>query len=449
MSANPPSADLVRLTVSARNRTTDLVLPSRLPLAEILPEVASMAGSLDAYEAYGGYALVQVDGRALDPDSSFLAQGVRDGAVLSLVTGAEAGEKKVYDDVTEAVADSVENVGAGWTEQAARLTTLGVSALLLVLGVLALFIQRGHGPVVVIVASVATVLLVLAGAVFARVRSDLAAGTVVLLAAALFAVVGVLSSVQGDPFQLPLLGAGIALVVVGGVSMGVARGRGWAFMPVLVLGFAGAAIGGITVANAFEPARVVAILMVVAVILGSVIPWFALTSSRTMVRPLQSEGEILADPPPIDPERVLRGVGLAHELVLGLSLSVALLVAISAPVVVRLGWPGLALCWASGLVQVMRTRQYLLARDVLVGLVGGTVGITSATVAALLLRPEWGAVVGAVVGVLAVGVLVSLSLPRKRTVRWGRTLDLLEGLVLFSLIPLLVLGLGIIGAIRT
>lgn len=97
----------------------------------------------------------------------------------------------------------------------------------------------------------------------------------------------------------------------------------------------------------------------------------------------------------------------------------------------------------------MRTRQYLLARDVLVGLVGGTVGITSATVAALLMRPEWGAVVGAVVGVLAVGVLVSLSLPRKRTVRWGRTLDLLEGLVLFSLIPLLVLGLGIIGAIRT
>lgn len=280
MSANPPSADLVRLTVSARNRTTDLVLPSRLPLAEILPEVASMAGSLDAYEAYGGYALVQVDGRALDPDSSFLAQGVRDGAVLSLVTGAEAGEKKVYDDVTEAVADSVENVGAGWTEQAARLTTLGVSALLLVLGVLALFIQRGHGPVVVIVASVATVLLVLAGAVFARVRSDLAAGTVVLLAAALFAVVGVLSSVQGDPFQLPLLVAGIALVVVGAVSMGVAPGRGWAFMPVLVLGFAGAGIGGITVANAFEPARVVAILMVVAVILGSVIPWFALTSSR-------------------------------------------------------------------------------------------------------------------------------------------------------------------------
>ncbi len=104
MTTNTQSADLVRLSVSAGERTTDLVLPSRLPLAEILPEVASLVGSLDAYEAYGGYTLVGTDGRALDPDSSFLAQGVHDGAVLTLVTGAEAEEKKVYDDVVEAVA---------------------------------------------------------------------------------------------------------------------------------------------------------------------------------------------------------------------------------------------------------------------------------------------------------------------------------------------------------
>ncbi len=113
MSTSTQPADLVRLTVSAGDRTMDLVLPSRLPLAEILPEVASLAGSLDAYEAYGGYALVGADGRALDLDASFLAQGVHDGTVLTLVTGAEAEDKKVYDDVVEAVADSVEGLGAG------------------------------------------------------------------------------------------------------------------------------------------------------------------------------------------------------------------------------------------------------------------------------------------------------------------------------------------------
>ena len=145
MSTSTQSADLVRLTVSAGDRTMDLVLPSRLPLAEILPEVASLVGSLDAYEAYGGYALVGADGHALDLDASFLAQGVHDGTVLTLVTGAEAEEKKVYDDVVEAVADAVEGLGAGWTAQNSRATTLGISALLLALGATALFLQRQGG----------------------------------------------------------------------------------------------------------------------------------------------------------------------------------------------------------------------------------------------------------------------------------------------------------------
>ena len=150
MSTQTQSADLVRVTVTAGDRTLDLVLPSRLPLAEIIPEVAGLIGSLDAYEAYGGYALVGSDGKALDLDASFLAQGVHDGQVLTLITGAEAEEKKIYDDVVEAVADSVEGLGAGWTAENSRATTLGVSALLLALGAAALLLQRQGGLVVTI-----------------------------------------------------------------------------------------------------------------------------------------------------------------------------------------------------------------------------------------------------------------------------------------------------------
>lgn len=448
MTTNTQSADLVRLSVSAGERTTDLVLPSRLPLAEILPEVASLVGSLDAYEAYGGYALVGSDGRALDLDSSFLAQGVHDGAVLTLVTGAEAEEKKVYDDVVEAVADSVEGIGAGWTEQNSRMTTLAISGLLLLLGALALFLQRDTGIIVTVVATVAAVLLVLAGAVFSRVRSDEAAAGIVLIAAGLYAVVAVLSAVGGTVYEVPLLVAGLVLAAVGGVSMLLVRSRPWAFLPFLVVGFAAAAIGGVLLATSFAPSEVIAIVVVVAVILGSVIPWFALSSARTMVTPLQSESDILAEPRPIDPVRVRRGVDLAHDLVLGLSLSVGLLVILSAPLIVRLGWPGLGLVWAAGLVQMMRTRQFLLARDVVVGLLGGAAGVAVGTVAALVDRPQWGPVVGGVVGAAAVGVLVSLAVPKRTTVRRGRILDLAEALALFCLIPLLVVSLGLISSIR-
>ena len=449
MSTSTQSADLVRLTVSAGDRTMDLVLPSRLPLAEILPEVASLVGSLDAYEAYGGYALVGADGRALDLDASFLAQGVHDGTVLTLVTGAEAEEKKVYDDVVEAVADAVEGLGAGWTAQNSRATTLGISALLLALGAGALLLQRQGGLVVTIVAGVAAVLLLLAGAVFARVRVDTAAASVVLVAAGLFAVVAALSAFTGDLRRMPLLVAGIALVVVGSASMALLRPHAWAFLPAVALGVAAAAVGGILLSTTFDPNRVVAIVVVVAVILGSLIPWFALSSTRTMVAPMQSEAEILGDPAPIDPARVTRGIDLAHDVVLGMSLSVALLVIIGAPAVVQLGWAGLGIVWAAGVVQMMRTRQFLLARDVVVGLIGGALGIVAGTVTALVQHPGWGVVIGPVVGVAAAAVLVSLALPEKVTVRRGRVLDVCEGLALFTLVPLLVIALGLITSIKS
>jgi len=448
LTTNTQSADLVRLSVCAGERTTDLVLPSRLPLAEILPEVASLVGSLDAYDAYGGYTLVGTDGRALDPDASFLAQGVHDGAVLTLVTGAEAQEKKVYDDVVEAVADSVESIGAGWTEQSSRMTTLAISGLLLLLGALALFLQRDTGIVITVVATLAAVLLVLAGAVFSRVRGDDPAAAIVLIAAGLYAVVAGLSGTEGTVYELPLLIAGLGLAAVGGVSMLLVRSRRWTYLPSLVVGFAAAAVAGVLLATSFAASHVIAIVVVVAVILGSVIPWFALSSARTMVTPLQSEADILAEPEPIDPTRVRKGVDLAHDLVLGLSLSVGLLVILSAPVIVRLGWPGLGLVWAAGLVQMMRTRQFLLARDVVVGLLGGALGVAVGTVAALIDRPEWGPAVGGTVGAAAVGVLVSLALPRRTTVRRGRILDLAEALALFSLIPLLVFAVGLISSVR-
>ena len=444
MTTNTQSADLVRLSVFAGERTTDLVLPSRLALAEILPEVASLVGSLDAYDAYAGYTLVGTDGRALDPDSSLLAQGVHDGVVLTLVTGADAPEQKAYDDIVEAVADSVEGIGAGWTEQSSRMTTLAISGLLLLLGAVTLFLQLDGGLVVSIAAGVASALLMLAGAVFARVRSDDAAAAVVLVGAGLYAVVAGLSASSGTVLGTPLLVAGLALGGVGGVSMLLVPARSWAFLPFLVVGGAAAAVGCVLLATDVQPGQVIAIVTVVAVTLGSVIPWFALSSARTMVAPLQSEAEILAEPEPIDTARVRSGVDLAHDLVLGLSLSAALVVIIGAPFIVRLGWPGLGLVWAAGLVQMMRTRQFLLARDVLVGLLGGALGVAAGTVAALVDRPEWGPVVGAT----AVGVLVSLAVPTQTTLRRGRMLDLAEGLALFALIPLLVLALGLIPSIR-
>ena len=111
-------------------------------------------------------------------------------------------------------------------------------------------------------------------------------------------------------------------------------------------------------------------------------------------------------------------------------------------------WIGVGIA-AAGLAQAMRTRQALLARDVVVGLAGATAGLVSGTVSAVLAHPQWGGPLGALIAVLAVGVLAGLAASGRGSVRWRRLLDVAEGLALFLLIPLLVLALGLLGSVRT
>lgn len=448
LGATTGETDLVRVSIASGERVTDLVLPSRLPIIEVLPEVASAVGALDAYVAHGGYTLVLPDGRSLDVDSSFVAQGVHDGALLSLVNGAELTAPKVYDDVVEAVADAVDTAGSTWTGASARTTTLAVCGLLLALGAFVLVLQRTGGVIVPVVAAVAAVLLLLAGAVFARGRDDAAVATVVLAGAAAYAGVAAFTAIGGDPLTLPLLAAGVALVTVGAIATFLLPVRGWSFLPALVLGATAAIIGATLTLTRLDPRAVVAIVTVVAVLLGSVIPWVGLSSARALPAPMTSEAELEAEVAPVDLAEVARRVKTAQEVTLGLGVSVALLLAICAPAVAGLGWAGLGVVWTAGLALVMRTRQALRAADVVVGLAGGAAAITTGTVAAVLTRPAWGGPIAAAVAVLAIAVLATLAIPRRATVRWGRMVDVAESAALFLMIPLLVIAIGLLAAVR-
>jgi len=79
-----------------------------------------------------------------------------------------------------------------------------------------------------------------------------------LVASALYAVVAPLSALSGDLRRAPLLVAGAALTVVGLLSMALLRQHAWAFLPSVVLGVAGAAVGGILLLSSFEANRVAA-----------------------------------------------------------------------------------------------------------------------------------------------------------------------------------------------
>ena len=73
---------LVRVAVVAGRARAEVVLPSLVPLAEVVPDLAVSVGLLDAATAPSGYRVETQHGRLLRTDTGLAAQGVDDGAVL-------------------------------------------------------------------------------------------------------------------------------------------------------------------------------------------------------------------------------------------------------------------------------------------------------------------------------------------------------------------------------
>ena len=128
--------------------------------------------------------------------------------------------------------------------------------------------------------------------------------------------------------------------------------------------------------------------LAVVVLAGSVFPWLALGATGTKVDQLFTVADITADPDDIDPDRVGADARIAHEILVGVSATVGLLLVLVAPLAVSLGVTGTLLAVLSCLVVMLRTRQYRTGAEVLVGLVSGILGLVSVAVVAALAAPR-------------------------------------------------------------
>jgi len=116
----------VRVSVVGTRRA-DLVLPGAVPVAELLPALAGEA--LTPEERYAGCRLLLSDGRALDPAAGIVEQGVRDGAVLSLVAGVEPPSLPRHDVAAEAMAEAVADIAVWAPGAGAALAAAGLAGL--------------------------------------------------------------------------------------------------------------------------------------------------------------------------------------------------------------------------------------------------------------------------------------------------------------------------------
>ena len=442
MSQASTAASLVRVSVSSGTRRADLGMPGGIPVVELVPELARELGVLDAQNASHGFRLV-AGGGLLDPDRSLAAQGITDGAVLSLET-VDVSTDKVYDDVVEAVADVVETQFAPWTARHSAATALGAATVFLLCAAWALFTARDAGLLVTAVAGAVALLLVATAAVLES-RTQ-ATGAVALAAVAL-----VYAAVAGFAVQpsAPLWGAGLlyagAAVAVVGLLGAVALPRHRLVLAAgAVVGASMVLVGGSARVGGLSMTTVCALVFVVAVVVGNVLPWVGISSSRLSAHSPRTEAEIASDGPEVDRGQVRAQVARGHDVMVAVALATGGIALLTTPQLVAAGLAGTLLAVAGHVATLLRTRHSRTRTSVLLAMSAGVLGRAVAAVAAAQLHPSWRPALAVLLGGGA-ALVVSLAVLAPRTrVGLGRLADTLDALVLVALLPLAAATIGVL-----
>ncbi|HMM93846.1 type VII secretion integral membrane protein EccD [Phycicoccus sp.] len=443
MSQSSAAASLVRVSVSSGTRRADLGVPGGIPVVEIVPELARELGVLDAEQASHGFRLVAGGGTLLDPDRSFAAQGVGDGAVLSLEV-VDPSTDKVYDDVVEAVADVVETQFAPWTARHSAGTAVGASVVFFLCAAWALFTARDTGALVAAVALAVALLLVGAAAVL-HTRAQTGGALALALTALAYAATAGSALSPADPlWGRGLVWVGAAVAVVGlAAALAVPRHRLVLAAGVLV----GVAATGLGIASGIAGVAMTtscAVLLVLAVVLGNVLPWLGLSSSRLSAHAPRTEAEIDADAPEVDRDRVRAQVARGHDTMVAVGLATGGAALLATAQLAASGLAGTVLVVAGCVATLLRTRHSRTRATVVLAMATGVLGLALAAVVAALAHPAWRPALAVVLGATgAVVVVLAVLAPRTR-VRLGRVADTLDGLALVALLPLAAATTGVL-----
>jgi type VII secretion integral membrane protein EccD len=466
---------LARVTISAPQRRVDVALPEHVPLAELLPEVLRHAGEglADDGERHGGWLLRRTDGAALVTAQGLFPQGVRDGEVLHLVPARAEWPELEYDDVVEAIAEGARRRGAAWSGSSTRTATLVAGAVLLAVGLVAVLLDGPGWSAAPYVGLGVALVLAVAGATASRAYGDARAGAALGACALPYAFAGGAVLLAGDPVGVlspvswlggpQLLTGSVAVLLVAALgAVGVA-----AYARVFVAGAMAGLLAGVTAVAGFvtSAAGAAAVLLAVLVCGVGVLPLLAIRFGKMPTPPVTlpsgteaAEGFTGVGSGALDaarerPDRatVFAAVGRTEELLTGMLLGHALL-ATGAFVVLAVAGDTAAriLVAISATALLLRSRLFVTVRQRvplvtagLVGVVALGVDLIGAASAETLLVISLGGVVLALTTVVA-GATYSQRPPSPYL---GRAADVLDVLVVVSVIPVACAVIGLYGRV--
>ena len=437
-----PSDAFVRTTLVHEDKKADLLLPSNLPVAELLPSIARRFLTVTPRRAIQGFVLTMSNGATIDPGLTFAAQGVKNGTLLILGPRVRETEKK-YDDVIEAVADVVNESNKPWTESDAAGVASGAAATLLVAATLLLSQARPTAGVVVpvILGCLAALLF---GIVWVLERGERHSHAVAmgLVACVLLAACGWTGPAHGG-FALPLALAGIGGAI--GAAIALPLLSEWKEM-MLAPGLAGVVLGTVGTVNTFLEGSSDRVAVVTASLLGIVLlllPQLSLRMSRLeSADPLLSPGpESQGKTRSIDAGYVKRNYLHGRRAMFSVRCGAGFALAVLTPSTVATGKWGVVVLGGILVILTLGSRAHYAHMDVVSEYVIAVSIFALGCLAVMVTQPSWWLGLVIVLALLA-GALIAFGLVLGSTPQWMRqAADVGETIAGIILVPAAVLAL--------
>ncbi|MEV5581331.1 type VII secretion integral membrane protein EccD [Streptomyces parvus] len=437
-------SELSRVTLVGERRRADIVLPSDTPIGQLLPDILQLLDDRAASRPLTRQ-LITSDGSALPHDSTLASAGVSDGAVLRLVRTHAAPPAPVVHDVTDQVADHLDLQAWRW-RPAARRVAAGASTV--AFAVVTALLARREVPLdtLAVALAVATAVLVVGGALCARIG----AGNRGLATALLFVSggLGVLTAwtaadayAWSGPARLAAVATAVALaLLLLGFFSPLGRGGLIGAGATAVV----AAVWEAVAAVESDPARLGAVMAVFSVVLLGMLPRLALMASGLTALDDRRSGGISVSRHDVADALAATHRGLALTTVVTAASATAagwLLTLAAPPTVWTVLLPSLV-----AVVLLSRARAFPLVAEV-VALFAAAAVLLVRLVMLWMDQGPGGAGPVVVLGVAALLPLLALSVepPEHVRVRLRRSADLVESIGMVGLFPLAIGVFGVYG----
>ena len=477
-----PGLGFCRVTIVAPDSRIDVALPDDIPVADIYPEILRLSRQSPAEGAPVGYHLVRRDGTVLDSSRTFAGQRILDGELLTLRPFSESLPPAVFDDVSEAVSAAVTREHTLWSGELTRAAGLvGGGVLPALLAFVAWTADPRHdmNSLPGILAAVVGILLVVLACVRARVYDDRSSAIALGLGALPnigVAGSGLLPLTDGQGIgKLQFLLACAAVLVAAVVLTLCSPGGDAPFVALVFASAVGLIVAFIAIRAHWTPAEIAGLCAPVAVGALAFLPGLSMRFARLPIgfdppntAPRSAYGAEPAVQEAVDTERVAAQARRGHELLVGLVGGCAV-TAVGATAVLGFSddiWAQL-LALATGVALLMRAHLFRYTAQVAPVLAAGLGSLVLLGLGLALnppnsliheaLRGDRGGLdvrtvwlVAAIAAATALVTALGLIVPRSGlTPFWGRFLEIAEGFVLLTLVPLALAVFDVYATVRS